>query len=378
MRTNLRTPDFEAKITIPCHWNREVIDQILSQETTNKARIVEVYGVLAEGGPVGHGRSSESVVRVTREDAVGFRGFLHDKNLAFNYLLNAPFRFDGGDDQRQALDDYLSWILGDLKPDSITITSHELMQYVRQVDADIPIRISTIAAIKNVTDLEKYLDVVPNRIVPHHDVGKDWKSLRELVMFGKTHGIDVELMATESCLLHCSRRQGHYEYLAHGKKDAPFHTTCNAEKLTHPREFLLAGGVIRPEDLSFYEEMGVEYFKISGRSKPAEWLVEVAQAYQKREYDGNLVRLLGIDPSMKAEDWIYIRNKSLDGFLGSFPQNGDYEAQKAYCDDWIARLHDNGSFKLLDGSQYRREGNALVLETTGEKAIPIITRELGR
>ena len=192
MRTNLSNliPS-EAKITIPCHWDREVINQILSQETPSRARIVEVYGVLAEGGPVGHGRSSESVVKVTRDDAVAFRGFLHQNNLAFNYLLNAPFRFDGGADQRKALDDYLSWILGDLKPDSITITSHELMQYVRQVDAKVPIRISTIAAIKNVADLEKYLDVAPNRVVPHHDVGKDWKSLRELVTFGKTHGIDV-------------------------------------------------------------------------------------------------------------------------------------------------------------------------------------------
>ena len=81
---------------------------------------------------------------------------------------------------------------------------------------------------------------------------------------------------------------------------------------------------------------------------------------------------------MKAEDWIYIRNKSLDGFLGGFPQNGDYEAQKAYCDGWVAKLHNHGNLELLDGSQYRHEGNVLVLETIGEKARPIITRELGR
>jgi len=240
MQTSIKSQDSGAKITIPCHWNKEIIDLILSKESLNNSKITDVYGVLANGGPVGHGRSSNSVVEITREKAVLFREYIQERGLNFTYLLNAPFNFDGSEEQKHKLDDYLDWILNELHPSALTIASHELMQYVRQMNHDIPIHISTIAGVKCVADLEKYLDISPNRVVPHHDVGKDWNSLRELVEFGKIHDIEVEVMATESCLLHCPRRQGHYEYLAKGVKDYPFHTTCNAEKLMHPREFLLA------------------------------------------------------------------------------------------------------------------------------------------
>ena len=365
-------------LTIPCHWNKQVIEEIIGKDASKGIRVGEVYGVLADGGPVGHGRSRTSVVEVSRDSAADFRQFLTEKDLRLTYLLNAPFSFNGTDEQRKQLDAYLDWILEELRPSALTITSHELMQRVRQLDNEIPIHVSTIAAVKNVADLEKFMDVHPNRVVPHHDVGKDWKALEGLVQFGNKHGVEVEMMATESCLLHCSMRKAHYEYLAREIKDGPFHTTCNARKLTNPREFLLAGGVIRPEDMGLYVDMGVKYFKLTGRSKPAEWLVEVANAYVNRGYDGNLIRLLGIDPGMKAEDWIYLSNNALDGFLEGFPKRGSYEERCQYCDQWMIKLHQEGNFRLMDGSNYRAEGNTLVLNGQGgEKVCPIIFRERG-
>src|SRR3989344_759364 len=272
-------------LTIPCHWNKQVIEEIIGKDASKGIRVGEVYGVLADGGPVGHGRSRTSVVEVSRDSAADFRQFLTEKDL---------------------------------------------------------------------------------------------RALEGLVQFGNKHGVEVEMMATESCLLHCSMRKAHYEYLAREIKDGPFHTTCNARKLTNPREFLLAGGVIRPEDMGLYVDMGVKYFKLTGRSKPAEWLVEVANAYVNRGYDGNLIRLLGIDPGMKAEDWIYLSNNALDGFLEGFPKRGSYEERCQYCDQWMIKLHQEGNFRLMDGSNYRAEGNTLVLNGQGgEKVCQIIFRERG-
>lgn len=368
----------ESLLTIPCHWNREIVDRIVGKEANRGLRVGEVYGVLADGGPVGHGRSRASVVSVDKETAKDFRHYLAEKGLKFTYLLNAPFSFNGGDEQKRQLDFYLGWVLEELRPDALTITSHELMQRVRQIDPEIPIHISTIAGVRDAADLEKFMDIGPNRVVPHHDVGKDWEALKSLVRFGNQNGVEIEMMATESCLLHCSMRGAHYEHLARDTKDSPFHMTCNSRKLTTPREFLLAGGVIRPEDIGLYEEMGVKYFKLTGRSKPAEWLVEVANAYVNRDYGGNLIRLLGIDPGMKAEDWIYISNRALGGFIEGFPMSSSYEEQSGYCDDWITRLHGVGNFELKDGSTYHQEGRSLVLDGQGgEKACPIISKERG-
>ncbi len=361
-------------ITIPSHWKSEVLEEIVeNNRLRDDIGVVEVYGALAEGGPVGHGRISKAVVDVSRQDAVKFRAFVKKKNIAFTYLLNAPFSFSSKW-IRCETDRYLEWIFSELQPDAVTIASLELMERVREINLNIEIHISTIAGVKTATDLEKYLRVGPSRVVPHHDCGKDWRNLREVAEFGRANGIGVELLSTESCLLRCSMRDAHYAHIAR-KDDRPFHMCCNSRKLTHPEELLLASATIRPEDMRLFEEMGVSYFKISGRSKSAEWLPEVARAYQCRSFDGNLVRLLGIDPQLRAEEWIYLDNKSLEGFMEGFPQSATPVEEVRYAQKWIVKLFREGKFRILDGSEYAVDNGQLVLQSAGECAAPIIARE---
>ncbi|MFH0805071.1 MAG: hypothetical protein V1916_02655, partial [Patescibacteria group bacterium] len=217
--------------------------------------------------------------------------------------------------------------------------------------------------------------VQPDRVVPHHDCGKHWSDLRDVVSYCGQHGAVVELLSTESCLLGCTRRNAHYQHLAAQGVDSAFHTVCNSIKLLRPREFLLAGGCIRPEDIRLFVGMGVQFFKLSGRSKPARWLPEVAAAYQAQRYDGNLVRLLGIDPSLQAESWVYINNRALDGFMAGYPQSGRYGDEVAYADEWIVRLHKSGDFKLNDGTTYREVNGSLQLESPGHWAAKVLRRE---
>lgn len=365
-------------LTIPCHWDRAIINEIVSTRSCNDTIIVEeVYGVLAKGGPIGHGRSSNAVVSVDKSYVVRFRQYLRKKGIRFVYLLNAPFRISTDTEQRIELEKYVSWVLQEVKPDALMISSYELMEYIRSRDDEIPIYISTIAGVKNPDDVKKFLDISPARIVTHHDLGKDWKALVRLTVFCKKESIEIEIMVTESCLFGCPRRKEHYEYLAGKTKDAPFHTKCNSRKLMHPREFLLAGGVVRPEDLHIYEDIGIRYFKITGRSKPSMWLPEVVNAYRSRRYDGNLIRLLGIDPSLHAEDWIYICNPALSGFLKRLLEIEDGEERIQYADNLMIKLYGESKFKLLDGSKYEERDGSLVIidEEMGEKARSVINSE---
>ena len=362
----------KAGLTIPCHWDKQVIEKIVSQQ--GDLKVTEVYGALSEGGPVGHGRSKDSVKNVSKDEAVVFREWLAAMGLDFTYLLNAPFKFTD-EKQKEDVKDYIRWVTGELKPNAVTVTSLELMELVRQMDAGIDIHISTIASVRNDRDLEKFQAVKPNRVVPHHDCGKRWEYLKGITDFGKKNGIETELLATESCIFQCPIRDVHYVYLSEQSGDEKFHTNCNSRKILNPREFLLAGGTIRPEDLGFYEGMGVNYFKITGRSKPATWLPEVTKAYIERKYEGNLIRLLGIDPSLKAEEWIYIDNKSLDGFIEGFPQTGIREDENRYADEWMIKLYENNEFKLLDGTKYITENNELKLKEIGDRSERIIENE---
>lgn len=364
----------ELSITIPCHWNGPVLEEVSSANPTAITPVKEIYGALPNGGPVKHGRSPDAVVQVTRDDAVRFREKCRQENISFTYLLNAPFNFNGDPGLVKEVDEYIDWIAQDLKADAVTVSSRDLMKHVRSRCPDLPIHISTIAGVRNERDLERYLDVTPNRVVPHHDLGKNWRDLGDIVELGNRYGIEVELLATESCLFSCPNRAAHYQSLTGGCGDVRFHTTCNTTKLEKPRQLLMAGGVIRPEDINFYGEMGVRHIKLSGRSKPAAWMPEVAAAYQSHNYDGNLIRLLGIDPSLKAEDWMHLDNKSLNGFIQGYPQGSAREGAE-YCDQWITRLHNEGRFRLSDGTTYIEQNGQLILNDIGERATKIIDSE---
>lgn len=357
----------QINLTIPCHWNSGVIKKILN---TNHGvvRVAEVYGVLSDGGPVGHGRAKNTVVSINREKALNFRSYLKKIGLKFTYLLNAPFGFNGSQGQLNKLDEYLNWIINILKPDALTISSLDLMKHVRKIDSKIPIYISTIAGIKSIEDLKPFMNIKPSRVILHHDLGKKWCELKELIEYGRKNLFSVEMMITESCLFGCPNREEHYKYLIKETKDSPFHSNCNSKKLTYPREYLLAGGIIRPEDVIFYKEMGVNFFKITGRSQSASWLPKVVKAYQKMRYRGNLIRLLDINPAMHAEKLIYLDNDSLNGFLRNFPQTG-YQDTVKYCDEWMVGLYNKKKFKISDQSMYSTEGNSLILKKVGKKVV---------
>ncbi len=356
----------DTMLTIPCHWDIAVLAEILKNNSTvGRIPVGEVYGTLAKS-PTGHGRAPSSVPAVTREGALDFRERVAVAGLGFTYLLNAPFSF-GDDSSRDEVERYVRWVVEVMKPNGLTIASHELMQFIRGRHPEVAINISTVAGVSTRDQLIGFADVWPKRLIVHHDVNRNFADLRNIMAEAAKRGIEVELMATESCLRRCPSRVAHYAHLAHSNPDSPFHTTCNVRKLTYPRE-LLKANFIRPEDIGMYEEMGVRIFKITGRSKRASWLPEVVEAYSSRRYAGNMIRLMGIDPSMNAEEWIYINNLALSGFLEFFPQTGVEEDEDSYCESWIQRLYEAGDFVVRDGSMYEvNESGSLVCCSPGEK-----------
>ena len=49
---------------------------------------------------------------------------------------------------------------------------------------------------------------------------------------------------------------------------------------------------VRPEDIKYYEEIGIEHFKITERGFPTDELVKRVKAYTDRKYNGNLIDLI--------------------------------------------------------------------------------------
>jgi len=58
---------------------------------------------------------------------------------------------------------------------------------------------------------------------------------------------------------------------------------------------------IRPEDLSFYEKLGIDCFKVLERSCPTDLLVKRVKAYRDQSFDGNLYELVAPMASIRKE-----------------------------------------------------------------------------
>jgi hypothetical protein len=102
---------------------------------------------------------------------------------------------------------------------------------------------------------------------------------------------------------------------------------CFLQKLRKEGEFLKSPWV-RPEDLHFWEEVGISYFKIAGRGLPGAEILRLCRSYLAREFSGNLLDLLGWPHWLAFRDNgdgtrlpaldVILDNKALEGFLEFF------------------------------------------------------------
>jgi len=311
----------------------------MNLKSLGDVKIEEMYGGI-KNEIIPTGRYNGALADVDKYKALTFKTEVVDKyNIKFAYLLNAPYNMEKCDYHK--LEEYLDWIINIFKADSLTVSSYGLMEFVRKLYPEVNINVSTIAGVQDIESFNRYTGVKPARIILHHNMVRNIKTLKFLIEHSKKTGIELELMVNESCLNLCPNREEHYNCLGDNRDDHKFHLACNSKKIQQPYNFLFAN-FIRPEDLSFYHRLGINMFKITGRSKPAWWLEEVVAAYLNQSYPGNLIRLLGIDPALKAEEWIYISNSSLEGFLENLPW--DLESQMKYCKEYILKLYKNKDF----------------------------------
>ena len=328
--------------TMPCLWDEQKEQEIMDIVPQNGRKLTELYGTVPNEVIV-TGRYNKVLNEMSKEKALDFkRSFVEKKGVKFAYLLNAPI--DIKTVQEEKIEEYLDWIINRFRADSLTISSKSLLKKVRELYPKVAINISTIAGIKDVKDFEKFVQFEPKRIILHHDCVRDIVSLKKIQTQCEKNDIILELMVNESCLNHCPLRKAHYNCLADNVDDRKFHRTCNLEKIANPYQFLYAN-YIRPEDIDLYSDMGIHYFKITGRSKPIQWHYEVVKAYLEGKYEGNLIRLLAIDPSLEAEKMIWLNNRSLNGFAEELL--ADVDAQMVMCRKKIVNLYRQRAFYSL-------------------------------
>jgi collagenase-like PrtC family protease len=178
-----------------------------------------------------------------------------------------------------------------------------------------------------------------------------------LKKINKNVNCDIRLIATNSCITGCPYKKYHGNYLSHTSQSNNStsnqllvdmcYLKCTSYILENPVELIKACW-IRPEDLQYYEDIGIKNFKLTDRNKNTPALVKTALAYYNRSYDGYLSDLLSLadsshflspnfqvifesgvfsDSSFLDAIKLYsyrkfkIKNERLDGFIKFFVNN---------------------------------------------------------
>lgn len=192
-----------------------------------------------------------------------------------------------------------SWYFSELNKagvDAVTVAEPYLVELLR----DYPMRIvvSCLAYIDAPQRAKFFEELGADVITVDTNINRHFDLLRGIV---KAVSCDVRVIVNEGCLYKCPFRFSHYNLASHlsslYQPRAPlfapdfYFDKCIAIRLRDPSQ-IMKSGWIRPEDIQAYEAIGIKDFKLSGRTKTVNWIIECMRVYARRSFHGNLLDIL--------------------------------------------------------------------------------------
>ncbi|MDH4068601.1 MAG: hypothetical protein OEU97_06725, partial [Dehalococcoidia bacterium] len=157
-----------------------------------------------------------------------------------------------------------------------------------------------------------------------------------------TVSCELTVLLNNLCLYQCPYEYYHHDGLGHASQNYnPVKVSyvdycvlrCTLDRLRDVSQVVKCRWG-RPEDIHIYEDIGIDMFKISGRSMPTEKILRAAKAYSSRHCQGNLYDILNViiprtgfvNSTLPGEQSngtgsspsFYIDNQALEGFMDFF------------------------------------------------------------
>lgn len=373
------------KLCVPTNWDKNLLEGLIEINRKNHS-IYELYGSLPFGIIPG-GRAPFSLPQLDREQAEEYIDAVKSAGLKFNYVMNAgtlinqEYTIEG----RRKIKEYISWI-NSTGADSITVAVPLLAEYIKKEFPALKVSVSIGAGVATPRAAKVFESLGADRIALRRRCNRDFRVLKEI---RKAVKIGLCLFANLDCIYECSMMYYHLSLPNHVCQDEDGNymqyidypkICCSLKKASNPAEFIKSRW-IRPEDIKEYEAIGYEYFKLVDRRMPTEKILQIANAYSNRKYEGNLADLFYYLPSLKGfceqlkkqlpseydkikagnlsqieTPKISIDNRKLDGFLGYFKTHdcamGCRECR--HCDDIAEK-----SIKTRGKEKFYKYANAL-------------------
>jgi collagenase-like PrtC family protease len=185
------------------------------------------------------------------------------------------------------------------------------------------------------------------RIVVDESINRDFGILRRI---REAFGDKVEMIINPICLKDCTYRMFHYnEITTDSLRNANntgvnyYEHRCVLQRNTKISN-LLRMCFVRPEDLKYYTDIGIHYFKLQGRHLVLKGdAVKTVKAYFDQHFDGDLMDLIYMFYSQNSFR-LDFDNKKLDGFIKPFVEKDGFckrDCEKCnYCENFAKRIID--------------------------------------
>jgi len=319
----------------------------------NKKEVYEVYGKLTADF-IGGCMPSYMLPSISKNKLHRHLKQAHEYGLKFNYILNSvclgnkEWSIRGQRKLRYLLD----WIAS-IGVDSVTVSIPYLLQLIKKDYSSLKVNVSIAAQVDNVLKAKYWEDLGAESI------NLDLSTYRNFILLEKIRkyiGCKLQVLTNSICFHCCPSRFYHFAMCAHGSQsdDESRGSTieycllnCQYQRLLDTTNFIRVSW-IRPEDIHYYEDLGIDSLKIEDRATSIENICKIVDVYTNRRYDGNLMDLIFMMSNFKNTDkflrvikyffrpfrynlfllfelskiasklYVYIDNRALDGFLEHF------------------------------------------------------------
>ncbi|EGQ9293884.1 U32 family peptidase [Vibrio vulnificus] len=328
--------------SVPAMFNQQFIDHIetLNNRSTD-SRVTQVYGALKDC-MVGSIMPKDFFPEVQLADLKDYCQKLEAIGVEFNYVMNSITQ--NGKEYDKAYLDQLCDFIADLQKcgiNNFTIAEPSLIRFVHQNFPEVIIKGSITLDVTTKRKLKYFIDMGVKAIVVSRNINRDPHALSSIISIKKKHDIKIELLATTPCLWDCpsviehaivSSQQSGSNSGGVSSSNIPYpYQYCSKRKIDDFQETITIP-VIRPEEVDYYTELGVDSFKFTGRLYPRDYIQSIMEIYFNKRLEGNYFYLVSpryprnksdIESATKP---MYLENELLD-------QRFEYMQDNDGCED---------------------------------------------
>ena len=337
--------------SVPADFKKETIDSYERLNNTyERSKVIETYGNITVDNLFGSGRLVRQMLKTDIFDLCEYINYSAQKGIDYNYTFNAThiqnrqFTAEGIAEIKK----FLARIY-DAGVRSITVTLPSLIELVRASNLDFKIKTSTLCQVNNANKALFFKGMGVEKIVVEEAVNRNFlllKSIRE------AFGEKVEIIVNQICDQNCVYRMFHYNMISGDPVGTAnqvgtdyFEHRCVLQQLKSA-DNLLKLCWVRPEDIKYYTDIGIHYFKLQGRHTFVRGgdPVRTVKAYFDESFDGNLMDLLNMFAKLTGFS-VYVDNKKLEGFIKPFTRIDNFCNNNCstcrYCPEFAQKCIDS-------------------------------------